>query len=300
MVGPLIFNIVLNYNRKDDTLECLDSLARSTYSNKKTIVLDNRSSDDSVKAISEAFPDVQIFVLQENKGYAGNNDVGIHAALEQGADWVFVLNEDTILDKDCIENLVKVGESDPKIGIVGPMVYHFDEPNIIQSAGGVFDKYLRVSHLSQNQADTGQYAGPHSVDWISGCAIMVRRAAIEEVGVIDERFFYYVEETEWCLRIKKAGWKVIHVPSAKIWHKGVQLDYKPQPSVTYYATRNRLLMLSKHHAPLMSWLVAWGFILRTLTSWTIKPKWRSMRGHRDAMWRGAMDFLRRRWGKMPA
>lgn len=299
MPQPLVINIVLNYNRKDDTLECLESLAKNTYSNQKTIVLDNRSTDTSVQAISQTFPKVEIIELQDNKGYAGNNNVGIQAALEQGADWVFVLNEDTILATDCITALVAIGESDPKTGIVGPMVYHFDEPGIIQSAGGVFDKHLRGSHLAQNKADKGQFDQPHAVDWISGCAIMVRRAVIEQVGMIDERFFYYVEEAEWCLRTKKAGWKIIHVPQAKLWHKGVQLDYKPKPSVTYYATRNRLLMLSKHHAPLTTWLVAWGFILRTLTSWTIKPKWRSMREHRNAMWRGAMDFLRHRWGMMP-
>ncbi len=295
----MIFNIVLNYNRRDDTLACLASIVDNTYINHKTIVLDCKSTKGLVEAIRVKFPDVQIIVLDKNLGYAGNNNVGIHAALEQGAEWVFVLNEDTILDVDCIAKLVEVGESDPTIGIVGPMVYHFNEPDIIQSAGGVFDKYLRGYHLAQNQTDTGQFTHPHPVDWISGCAIMVRRSVIEQVGMIDERFFCYVEETEWCYRTKKAGWKIIHVPSAKLWHKGVQRDYKPKPMVTYYATRNRLLMLYKHHAPLSAWIAAWGFIIRTLMSWTIKPKWRSMRAHRDAMWRGAIDFIRRRWGQMP-
>jgi hypothetical protein len=299
MHQPLVINIVLNYNRKDDTLACLASLAANTYQNQKTIVLDNGSTDGTVPAIRSAFPDVQVIDLTENRGYAGNNNVGIRAALDQGADWVFVLNEDTILDPECISNLVQIGESDSRIGIVGPMVYHFDTPDIIQSAGGLFDNNLRGYHIAQNAPDKGQFPQPHLVDWISGCAIMVRRAAIEEVGMIDERFFYYVEEAEWCLRTKEAGWKILHVPGAKLWHKGVQLDYKPKPSVTYYATRNRLLLLSKHHAPLKAWLVAWEFILRTLTSWTIRPKWRNMHEHRDAMWRGTMDFLRHRWGQMP-
>lgn len=129
---------------------------------------------------------------------------------------------------------------------------------------------------------------------------MVRRAVIDQVGMLDPRFFYYWEETEWCLRAARAGWRIVHVPEARLWHKGVQRNYHPKPSVTYYSTRNRLLMLAKHRAPLMTWVVAWSQILRTLTSWTVKPKWRSMREHRDAMWHGMWDFLLNRWGQMPS
>ena len=180
------------------------------------------------------------------------------------------------------------------------MVYHYDEPDIIQSAGGMLGPYWLSIHLAQNEKDMGQYSQPHNVEWISGCAIMVRRAAIERAGMIDERFFYYWEETEWCLRIAKSGWRIMHVPGAMIWHKGVKRDYHPKPSVTYYGTRNHLLLLAKHQAPLRVWVFTWAQILRTLTSWTIKPKWRSMQAHRNAMWRGMMDFLFKRWGQMPA
>jgi hypothetical protein len=294
-----VINVILNTNHREDTLDCLASLSKNTYINQKTLLLDNRSTDGSVQAIRSEFPEVQIIELAENRGYAGNNNVGIEKALTQGADWVFVLNEDTILAPDCIAQLVEVGESDPRIGIVGPMVYHFDEPEVIQTAGGLFNKHLNGHHIAQNELDTGQFSQPHRVDWISGCGIMVRRGAIEEVGLIDERFFYYVEETEWCLRTKRAGWQIVHVPQAKLWHKGVQRDYRPKPSVTYYATRNRLLMLSKHKAPLMARIVAWQFIVRTLISWSVKPKWRCMREHRNALLLGALDFLRQRWGQMP-
>lgn len=299
MSQPLIITLVLNYNRRQDTLECLASLEQNTYKNHKIIVLDNSSTDGSVEAIKAAFPAVEVMVLTENGGYAGNNNVGIKVAMDQGADWVFVLNEDTILATDCLARLIEVGESDPSIGIVGPMVYHHDEPNVIQSAGGKIGPYWESLHLAQNEPDQGQFNQPHLVDWISGCGIMVRRAVIDQVGMIDERYFYYWEETEWCLRAGRAGWRIMHVPQAKMWHKGVQRDYRPKPAVTYYGTRNRLLTLAKHHAPLLVWLGVWGQLLRTVTSWTIKPKWRSKREHRDAMWRGIVDFLHHRWGQMP-
>jgi GT2 family glycosyltransferase len=298
MSQPFVISVILNTNRRNDTLECLASLAGNSYTNQAVIVLDNHSTDGSVRAIQEAYPRVQIIELEKNLGYAGNNNVGIQAALEQGADWVFVLNEDIVLDAECITKLVEIGESDPKIGIVGPLVYHHDEPAVIQSAGGLLGRYWESIHLGKNEPDRGQFSAPHLVEWISGCAIMVRRAAIEQAGMLDKNYFIYWEETEWCIRLGGAGWKIINVPQAKIWHKGVQRDYQPKPSFTYYGTRNQLLTLEKHRAPLVAWMFTWLQILRTLVSWSIKPKWKSKREHRDAMWKGIVDFLQRRWGQM--
>jgi GT2 family glycosyltransferase len=300
MAQPVVIAVILNTNRRDDTLALLASLRESAYPNCRAIVLDNASTDGSVPAIRAAFPDARILALEKNLGYAGNNNAGIAAALAQGAEWVLVLNEDTVLAPDCIDRLVQAGQDDPRAGMTGPMVYHHDEPAIIQSAGGRMGRDWQAFHLAQNEPDQGQFAQPREVDWLSGCAILVRRQVIEELGMLDERFFYYWEEVEWCVRAGKAGWRILHVPQAKLWHKGVQRDYRPSPAVTYYATRNRFMLLAKHRAPLAAWMVAWGQILRTLASWTLKPQWKPMRPHRDAMWRGVADFLSRRWGRMPA
>jgi hypothetical protein len=157
-------------------------------------------------------------------------------------------------------------------------------------------RYWQSWHIAQNELDQGQISKSHFVDWISGCAILVRRETIDQIGVLDERFFYYWEETEWCMRARKFRWLILHEPQAKLWHKGVQVDYHPSPNVTYYATRNHFLMMAKHRAPISAWIVIWEQTLQTLMSWSIKPKWRAMRPHRDAMWQGAIDFLRHRWG----
>jgi GT2 family glycosyltransferase len=297
---PLVISVILNTNRRDDTLECLDSLRRNSYPNHRIIVLDNHSIDGSVAAIREAHPDVQIVALEQNLGYAGNNNVGIEFAMQQGAEWVFVLNEDIILDGECLAKLVEVGEGDPQIGILGPLVYHHDEPTVIQSAGGMLGEYWESIHLGKDEVDQGQFKAPHLVEWISGCAIFVRRDAIEQAGMLDGNYFIYWEETEWCIRIGRAGWKIVHVPQSRIWHKGVQRDYQPKPSFTYYGTRNYLLTLSKHKAPLRVQLYTWMQILRTLASWSVRPKWRHKREHRDAMWKGIRDYLRGRWGPMPS
>lgn len=302
MTQPHVIAVILNTNRRADTLACLASLAESDYAHLTVLALDNASTDGSVEAIAAAFPAVQVLPLAQNLGYAGNNNVGIAAALAQGADWLFVLNEDTVQAPACISRLVALGESDPQIGIVGPLVYHYDEPAVIQSAGGRLGRYWKSLHTGHNEPAQGHplLAAPRPVDFISGCAILVRREAVEQVGALDERFFYYWEETEWCLRARRRGWQVWFEPAAQLWHKGVQRDYQPNPSVTYYNTRNQFMLLAKHRAPLAVWLVAWAEVARTLTSWTIKPRWRAMRPHRDAMAQGAADFLRKRHGMRPA
>jgi GT2 family glycosyltransferase len=299
MNDPLVINIILNTNRREDTLACLESISKSTYPKQKTLVLDNASVDGSVEAIRLTYPEVQVLNLTKNLGYAGNNNVGIQEAMKQGAEWVFILNEDTILAPDCLDQLINTAETDPRTGIVGPMVYHHDEPNVIQSAGVYINNNWRAFHIGQNQIDCGKFPIPRNVDAISGCAILIRRQVIEDVGFLDERFYYYWEETEWCLRARKADWNITHVPAAKLWHKGVQRDYHPSPSVTYYDTRNWLLMLSKHNAPVTTWLYAWYRTLLILTTWTIRPKWRDMQDHRDAMWQGIRDFISGQWGTKP-
>ncbi|MCE7985815.1 MAG: glycosyltransferase family 2 protein [Caldilinea sp. CFX5] len=295
---PKVVTIILNNNRCQDTVECLLSLAQSTYTNQTLVILDNGSTDGSVATIRTTFPATEVVELTENLGYAGNNNIGINIALTRKADWIFILNDDTIVDADCLHQLIQVGESDPHVGMLGPMVYHYKQPYVIQSGGGLLSRYWESLHVAKDEPDRGQLDQPHRVDWISGCALLVRRAVIEQIGLLDEDFFCYWEETEWCMRATKAGWHLIHVPQAKIWHKGTPLDAQPKPMMIYYLTRNHLLLLAKHHAPLRIWLQIWIQLLRTLTSWTIKPKWRHMRAHRNAMWQGIIDFLCRRWGPL--
>ena len=205
MVGgsqPRVDVVILNTNRREDSLECLKSLSRSTYPHVHVTVLDNASIDGSVDAIIRECPEVHVVPLTDNRGYAGNNNVGIRLALDCGAAWVLVLNEDTVVDPSCVSELVKVGESDERIGIVGPLVYHYQEPDIVQSAGGQLTGRWEAVHRGINERDTGQFAESADVAWISGCAILVRRAVIEQVGMLDERYFYYWEETDWCLRAR--------------------------------------------------------------------------------------------------
>jgi GT2 family glycosyltransferase len=296
---PHVVAIVLNTNRRVDTLECLASLQQQTTAAIRVIVLDNHSQDGSVEAIRSAFPAAEVLELESDRGYAGNNNVGIQKALTYSPEWILVLNEDTVLDPACVARLLEAGAGDPRVGIVGPLILHHDEPSVIQSAGGRLGRFWESTHEGANQEDRGQFRRIRQVEWVSGCALMIRRQAVVECGMLDERFYYYWEETEWCLRAARRGWRVVNAPDARIWHKGAQRNYRPGANVSYYSTRNRFLLMSTQSAPLQVRAIAWYQTLRTLISWSVRPKWRSQRPHRDAMLEGIRDFVAGRWGARP-
>ncbi len=293
--------VIINFRRHADTLACLDSLRASAFDDALVIVLNHDADREDEAQLRRAYPGVELIPLPVNGGFAGNTNTGIRRALKMGAEWVLALNEDTVLDPTCLGELLAVATSDRRIGIVGPTVYHYDEPNVIQSAGGALDRLWRPVHEGQNDVDRGQFGAPRDVAWVSGCAMLVRSALIKNLGALDERFFCYYEEADWCLRAAAAGWRIVHAPAARLWHKGVRRDYRPRPYVAYYMTRNRLLFLSKHGAPFAARALAWMEPARTLLSYSLRERWRAVkREERGMIWRGLRDYVAGRWGEMPA
>jgi len=299
MTRPRVCVLILNRDRRGDTLACLDSLLARPYPNLDPVVLDNASSDGTAAAGRAAYPQVQVIETGGNLGYAAGNNVGLEWAQRHGAEYALLLNEDTIVDPDAISHLVEAAQSRPELGFLGPLVYHHSEPEVIQSAGGVIARDWRTSHRGQNERDTGQYAQPFEADWVSGCAILMRMSVVERIGMLDPAFFIYSEEVDWCIRANRAGFKGLVVPAAHIWHKGVRRDYAPSPRVTYLSARNHLRLLAKHRAGGRALLRAMAGNLRTLTSWSVRPRWRDQRAHRDALARAMVDFCRGSFGPPP-
>lgn len=298
--APLVMIIVLNWNGQHYTLDCLESLQQLSYPNFEVLVVDNGSSDDSAAVIRARFPQHALIETGANLGFAGGNNVGLRYALEQGADYVLLLNNDTVVAPDFVDCLVQAVEPDSSIGIAGPTIYYHEQADLIWSAGGVVDwRNGQTCMRDLNTPDTGQLgATPRAADFVTGCALLARRAIIEQVGLLDERFFVYYEEAEWCARAQRAGFRVVHVPRSKIWHK-IPLDARDSsPAVHYYMTRNRLLFLEATGA---SWQ-NWGYVLfeelRRLVSWSVRPRWRDKKGHRQMTLRALGDALRGRWGAL--
>ena len=298
--SPHVVIIVLSWNNSEDTLECLTSLAGLDYPACKVVVVDNGSTDGSVTVIRDHFPSVTLLENAENLGYAGGNNVGLRCALAQGADYVLLLNNDTEVAPDFLHHLVEATEADPTVGIAGPTIYYHERSDRIWSAGGAIDwQRGKTWMVGLNETEVGQFGvAPHEVDFVTGCALLAKQAVVEEVGLLDERFFAYYEETEWCVRAQRAGFKIVHVPRAKVWHK-IPLDARDDsPFAHYYMTRNRLLFLKATGAGWQAWfhtLIA--EYLRTLISWSVKSRWQHKRPQRTAMLRAIVDAGFGLWGK---
>ncbi len=297
---PRVVVVILTHNGWANTEACLESLAQLTYENYEIVVVDSGSTDRTVARVREQFPRVAVIDLGANLGYAEGNNVGMRWALAHDADYVLVLNNDVALAADCLTQLVQAAEAEPRAALVGPLVYHFNEPRVIQSAGGTRTAAWHLYHRGQNEEDAGQYASLEPVDWLTGCAILAKREFLETVGFLDPEYFLYQEDVDWCLRAREAGYKVLWVPQAHLWHKGVQRDYAPGAHVTYYMFRNYLLLLKKHHADWRVLARAWLSELRTLASWSLRPRGRGARAHRDALARALYDSLLGRRGPSQA
>jgi GT2 family glycosyltransferase len=205
--------IVVNWNRWKDTIECLNALKECTYTNLSLIVVDNGSTDDSVAQIRAAFPGVLLLESGRNLGFAGGNNVGICRGLAT-ADYVWLLNNDTKPAPDALSALVAKANSDEQIGAVSSICYYADSPNKVQVWGGA-----RVNlwfGYCRNATE------PHNDEWFDalyGASMLIRRASLEDVGLLDQGFFFYCEETEFCLRLRKRGWRIAAAPDSIVLHK---------------------------------------------------------------------------------
>ena len=300
--SPRVTVVVLNWNGLADTLACLESLGHSEYPALDRVVVDNGSTDGSVSAIHKRFPAVTVLENKENLGYTGGNNRGLRHALAQGADYALLLNNDTEVAPDMLGRLVEAVESDSQVGLAGPTIYYYGQPDVIWSAGGMANwRHGSTTMVGVDEPDRGQFGvEPRTVDFASGCALLARSEVLKQVGLLDERFFAYFEEVEWCVRAARAGYKTVHVPAAHIWHKIAPSARAASPLAHYYMTRNRLLFLRINAAAPSAWLhTLIAEYLRTLISWSVKPRWRHMKAQRRVMLQAILDASRNRWGKQP-
>ncbi|HMO56634.1 MAG TPA: glycosyltransferase family 2 protein [Roseiflexaceae bacterium] len=296
---PRTLIIILCYNGIELTLECLRSLQAVEGALFDILVLDNASSDQTPAQIRAHFPHVHVIENGANLGFAAGNNVGLRYALAHGYDYALLLNNDTEVAPDFLARMLACAEADPQIGAVGPLIYYHEQPDLIWSAGGMIDWRRGTSSMAgSNERDCGQFVVQRDVDFVTGCALLVRRAALERAGLLDERFFMYYEETEWCVRIARAGMRITFEPASRLWHK-IPLNARfDREYLAYYMTRNRLLFLRATGAALPTWINALLFQdLRTFLSLVLRPKWRGRAGRRG-MWHGWRDFWRGRFGAL--
>jgi GT2 family glycosyltransferase len=260
--------VVLNYRRAEDTITCVKSLSQSEGVEQSIIVVDNGSDDDSADRIEAAFPGIRLILNRSNIGYAAGNNVGIRAALEGGADYVFIVNNDCVVAPDALRIMVESALS-REAGIVSPKVYDFYDREIIQYAG-----YRNLHLLAQGipigegEMDTGQYEVEREMNAAPGCAMLLSRRLCEEAGLFDENFFAYSEELDLCRRARERGFRILFVPAAHVWHKKAATLDALSPEYTYYLTRGRLLYARKH---LNRWALLFIFMPYFVVVKLVKP-----------------------------
>jgi GT2 family glycosyltransferase len=250
---PLVYVLVLNWNAPLYTLKCVRSLRMLEYANYQIVLIDNGSTDDSVQVLHRELPDLLLLQTSANLGYAGGNNCGVRYALECGAEYIWILNNDTQVDPNALTALVDALESDPGAALAGSKIYYMDRSERLAYAGADID-YLRgkLCHRGVNELDNGQYDMLEPVAFVTGCSLLVRASLIQKVGLMSEDFFLYCEDVEWNLRFQKAGFTCLYVPHSRIWHKESGSAGGPtNANVIYYGARNRLYLFERHF-PLLS------------------------------------------------
>lgn len=238
--------VIPTYNRREDVLECLLSLKRQDYPNYEIIVVDNASTDGTAEAIKQRFPDMKLVKSQKNLGVTGGRNLG---AKHANGDYVLFLDHDTVVDGRMLFELTSVMHNDSSIGLAGPIVYYYDDPRRIWAAGTSISLISgRISFNFADAIDHGQFNNTMEVQ-VLPAALLVKKEVLNKVEPFDDTFFAVYEDTDFCFRVREAGYKVVCVPKAKIWHK-TPLDRRVQAlwvlSRAYYIARNRIIFMKKH------------------------------------------------------
>ena len=206
--------VVLNWNGWGDTAACLASVRQLHYDNTEVIVVDNGSTNDSVLRLRSEFPWANLIETGKNLGFAGGCNVGIRRALADGADFVWLLNNDTTVDPEALSRMVENAQSDLRIGAVGSAIYCMEEPDRLQAWGGGYVNFVlgRSRHFLEPVSDQW-------IDYITGASVLLRRTALESVGLLDEGFFFFWEDADLGFRLRRAKWKLAVAGDSTVWHK---------------------------------------------------------------------------------
>ncbi len=264
-----IFIIILNWNQPKLTIECVESLQKLKISKDwdvRAVIVDNGSQDDSVSQFRNHRTKkihTEVMETRSNLGFAGGNNVGMKYAQDKNVDYVMILNNDTIVDSNLLQDLMKRME-DKRVGIASPKIYfakgyefHKEKykknqtGKVIWYAGGKIDwQNVIGTHSGVDQVDKGQFAKTREIDLATGACIFISRRVFENVGFFDEKYFLYLEDMDFCVRAKKAGFKIVFSPKAILWHKNAVSSGGSGSKVQdYYITRNRLLFAFKYAKP---------------------------------------------------
>jgi hypothetical protein len=295
---PRVAVQILTWNRVDELVPCLASFSRITYPNYDVIVLDNGSEDETAATVKRDFPRVKLIENGDNLGFCKGNNVGLKYCLEQGYDYILLLNSDTEVLPGLLDELVAVMEADRRIGIAGAKNILLENPTYMWGQyGKVTWGPMLVKTIGRFEPDQNLREPVRDVDWVICNGCMVSRAALEKVGGFDEEFWQCNEDVDWSYRAREAGYRVVYVDRAAILHKGgssADLSHKKIFSYGYFIGRNAFVFARKHGNPLQRaklFVMVWLGVLGRITFFALDNTKHAILGQR-AFVRGMMDGLR--------
>lgn len=291
--------VILHYKGKEFTDKCLSSVKKLKKENfKLQVIVVNNNPDEKIDDLRWKYANFSFINTGKNLGFVGGNNLGIKKALETQVDFVFVLNNDTIVEENMMMELVKAAKSHPETGIFSPLIYfaknhefHFDRykeserGKVVWFAGGIIDwKNVLTFHKDVDEVDKGQFKKIKTIDFATGCGILIRASVFEKTGLLDEKYFLYFEDSDFSVRVKRQGFKIMFIPKAKMWHFNAGSSGVGGSLQDYYLTRNRLLFGMRYASLRAKFaLLRWGISRMIIgTSWQKK---------------GFIDFLKGNFGK---
>ncbi len=232
MKVPFVYVVILGWNCKEDTAECVTSALDMDYPAFRTLVVDNGSTDGAPEYLKKRFPTLEMIENEENLGMARAFNIAIKYALRRGTDYILLLNNDTVLDISLLGELVEAAEAEPQAGVLMPKIYYHGEGSRLWSTGARKRSFPPgIVFIGLNKNDGPSYARQRRIDYAPACGLLIRRQVFEEVGLFDPGYFFYYEDWDFSERVRRAGYSILYVPQAKMWHK-VSLGTlkKPQPA----------------------------------------------------------------------
>lgn len=335
---PKVIIVLIQWNNAAYTIDCLKSLEKIDYPNYEIIIIDNNSRDNDFEKLREVFlfsektggetadltktrerigsvfqsgerPSWLLVRARDNYGFSGGNNIGIELGLNRGTDYILLLNNDTEVRPDFLTKLTEAGENNPVIGMLSPRIYYYSDPDVIWFAGGRLTYAPTFGlHIGLGEKDNGQYQGTAILpsEFLTGCALFVRRETIEKIGFMPEDYFLYFEDVDWSVSAKKAGYKIGVVPSSRVWHKvkrekeeldGAAAYKEGTPAYVLYTYRNMLLYLRRHGSAPQK-ILTWLWLILFLAKQAIKLAFPSRRNYAAGVFRGVGMYLKGEFGKI--
>jgi hypothetical protein len=302
MTAPSVWVVVLNRRGRVYTIDCLRAVAALAYPNLSLVLIDNGSEDFSAEEVAQLVPRAHYLRVAINRGFTGGVNIGIRYALEHGGEYVFLLNNDATIEAEAISELIEVAQSDPHIGIVGAKLLQLDAPGRLESAGLSVDlRRGRIYQIGFGEPDHGQYDATTDIPAVSGGAMLLSRAVLEQLSSFDDRYFRYLEDVDVCLRARQAGFRIVFAARARVHHKGKGMaGGHTSPLILYYSVRNHLMLMREHGSGgTLAHLARIPIICGLYTAYALSGRaglgWAGL----PAVWHGWWDYQRGVVGEAP-